>query len=140
MTTLKLLILRVAVVLAFSITPSAYARELVLAQGAQVDQYLAAEKAIKTHHRLLGMRQLQTLVLNPETSPAMRQHLGGADQIDPRDLSQIFLVCVHGKRQSKFCNGYHVDHAERSAVAFYGVAQRGLCNPWNTVHGYACFR
>ena len=114
---LKLLIWRLTAVLAFALTPSAHARELVLAQGAQVVQYLAAESAIKMHHRLLGMRQLQALVLNPETSPVMRQHLGGADQIDPRDLSQIFLVSVCGKRQSKFCNGYHVDHAKRSAVA-----------------------
>ena len=68
---------RLAAVLAFALTPPAHARELVLAQGAQVDQYIAAEKAIKTHHRLLGMRQLQALVLNPDTSPAMRQHLGG---------------------------------------------------------------
>jgi len=137
---MKSCIWRVAAVLAFAISPSAHARELVLAQGALVDQYLAAEKAIKTHHRLLGMRQLQALVLNPETSPAMRQHLGGADQVNPRDLSQIFLVCVRGKRQSKFCNGYHVDHAKRSAIALYGIAQHGLCNVWNTFHGNACFR
>jgi len=57
MTTLKLLIWCVAAVLAFALTPPAQARELVLAQGAQVDQYLAAEKVNKTHHRLLGMRQ-----------------------------------------------------------------------------------
>jgi len=73
----KSCIWRVAAVLAFALTPSAHARELVLAQGAQVDQYLAAESAITTHHRLLGMRQLQALVLKPDTSPVMRQHLGG---------------------------------------------------------------
>ena len=77
MTTVKTCIWRVAAVLAFAITPPAQARELVLAQGAQVDQYLAAESAIKTYHRLLGMRQLQALVLNPNTSPVMRQHLVG---------------------------------------------------------------
>jgi len=72
---LKLLIWRVSVVLAFVITPPAQARELVLAQGSQVDQYLAAViVAIKAYDRLLGMRQLQALVLNPDTSPMMRQH------------------------------------------------------------------
>lgn len=75
---LKLLIWRVSVVLAFVITPPAQARELVLAQGSQVDQYLAAViVAIKAYDRLLGMRQLQALVLNPDTSPMMRQHLLG---------------------------------------------------------------
>jgi len=57
MLNMKSCIWRVAAVLAFAITPPAHARELVLAQGAQVDQYLAAEKVNKTHHRLLGMRQ-----------------------------------------------------------------------------------
>ena len=75
---LKLLIWRVSVVLASVITPPAQARELVLAQGSQVDQYLAAViVAIKAYDRLLGMRQLQALVLNPDTSPMMRQHLLG---------------------------------------------------------------
>lgn len=96
MLNMKSCIWRLAAVFAFALTPPAQARELVLAQGAQVDKYLAAEKAIKTHHRLLGMRQLQALVLNPDTSPAMRQHLG-ADQLNPSDLSPIFLVCVRGK-------------------------------------------
>ena len=77
MPNLKSCIWRLAAVVAFAITPPAEARELVLAQGAQVDQYLAAERAIITHDRLLGMRQLQALVLNPDTSPAMRQHLAG---------------------------------------------------------------
>ena len=75
MLNMKSCIWRLAAVFAFALTPPAQARELVLAQGAQVDKYLAAEKAIKTHHRLLGMRQLQALVLNPDTSPVMRQHL-----------------------------------------------------------------
>ena len=82
----KSCIWRVAAVLAFALTPSAHARELVLAQGAQVDQYLAAESAITTHHRLLGMRQLQALVLKPDTSPVMRQHLGGGSSQSARPI------------------------------------------------------
>ena len=90
MLNMKSCIWRLAAVFAFALTPPAQARELVLAQGAQVDKYLAAEKAIKTHHRLLGMRQLQALVLNPDTSPAMRQHLGGGSTQSERLIPNFF--------------------------------------------------
>ena len=140
MTTVKTCIWRVAAVLAFAITPPAQARELVLAQGAQVDQYLAAESAIKTASSFVGHASTTGIGVEPKYVARDAPTFGGADQVGPRGLSQIFLVCVRGKRQSKFCNGYHVDHAERSAVALYGVARRRLCNPWNTHHGDACFR